>query len=157
MMKRVLLSSMFCAAVMLAAGTAAAGDNWIGSWKLDAAKSKEATGGVRAQTLKFEAAADGNITLTSDGIDADGKPMHGTYTAKFDGTDAPWAGNALADTASPKRVDDNTYENTWKKGGKVTVTAKVVVSKDGKAMTVTQSGTDGKGAKFTSVAVYNRQ
>ena len=157
MMKRVLVSTMLCAALLLAGRSVEAKDNWIGSWKLDAAKSKMSTGGIRAQTLKFEATADGMIALTSEGTDADGKPMHGSYTAKFDGTDAPWAGNPLADTASPKRVDANTYENTWKKDGKPTVTAKVVVSKDGKTMTVTQTGTDAKGAKFTSVAVYDRQ
>jgi hypothetical protein len=157
MMKRVLVSSVLCAALMLAGRGAEAADNWIGSWKMDAAKSKLSTGGIRAQTLRFEATGDGSIALTSDGTDADGKAMHGSYTAKFDGSDAVWAGNPLADTATPKRVDANTYENTWKKDGKPTVTAKVVVSKDGKTMTVTQTGTDAKGAKFTSVAVYDRQ
>jgi hypothetical protein len=127
-MRRVLVSVLLCGALMFAGPAAEAGDHWIGSWKLNEAKSK-GTGGVRAQTLKFEATADGMIALSSEGVDAEGKPTKGSYTAKFDGTDVPWAGNELADTASPKRVDDNTYENTWKKGG----------------------------AKFSSVAVYDRQ
>ena len=42
----------------------------------------------------------------------------------------------------PKRVDANNYDNVWKKGGKVTVTAKVSVSADGKTLTVTQAGVD---------------
>jgi hypothetical protein len=157
MTRKVLVRSMLaCAALLLAGQAVHAAEHWVGTWKLDPAKSKAASGGIRAQTLKFEATPEG-IKLTSNGTDADGKPMHGTYTSKFDGKDVPWTGNPLADTASPKRIDDDSYENTWKKGGKVTVTAKVSVSKDGKSMTVTQTGTDAKGAPFTSVAVYDGQ
>ena len=138
------------------AGQALAGDNWVGSWKLDAAKSQIGTNALRTQTLKFEATGDG-IKLTSDGTDAEGKPMHGGYTSKFDGKDVAWAGNPMADTAAPKRIDDNTYENVWKKAGKATVTSKVSVSKDGKTLTIRQTGTDAKGAPVHSVAVYDRQ
>jgi hypothetical protein len=140
----------------LFAGQALAGDNWVGSWKLNAAKSKVGPNALRTQSLKFEATADG-IKLTSDGTDADGKPQHGGYTSKFDGKEVPWAGNPMADTASPKRLDANSYENIWKKAGKTTVTAKVSVSKDGKTLTISQTGTDAKGAPVSSVAVYDRQ
>ena len=101
------------ASLWVGAGTAQAGDNWVGTWKLNAAKSQLGATAVRAQTLKFEATAAG-IKLTSDGTDAQGKPMHGGYTSKFDGKDVPWAGNPMADVACPKKVDDNTYENVWK-------------------------------------------
>jgi hypothetical protein len=151
---------MVCLSVLglatLFAGQALAGDNWVGSWKLNATKSKMGSNVIRAQTLTFEATADG-VKLTSEGTDADGKPMHGGYTSKFDGKDVPWAGNPMADTAAPKRIDDNTYENTWKKAGKATVIARVSVSKDGKTLTVSQKGTDAKGAAVNSVAVYDRQ
>jgi hypothetical protein len=63
----------------------------------------------------------------------------------------------MADTAAPKRIDNNSYENVWKKAGKKTVTAKVSVSKDGKTLTVVQKGTDAKGAAVSSTAVYDRQ
>ena len=133
-----------------------AADNWVGNWKLNASKSQMGSNAIRAQTLKFEATPEG-IKLTSDGTDAQGKPMHGGYTSKFDGQDVPWAGNPMADTAAPKRIDDNTYENVWKKAGTVTVTAKVTVSKDGKALTVTQSGTDPQGGAVSATTVYDRQ
>jgi hypothetical protein len=157
MQKNQLVRSLLVGAATLALGTAAfAGENWVGTWKLDPAKSKLSTNAVRAQTLKFEATPAG-IKLTSDGTDAQGKPMHGGYTSKFDGKDVPWAGNPMADTACPKRIDDNTYENVWKQGGKATVTAKVTVSKDGKTLTVTQTGKDPSGAAVSSVAVYDKQ
>ena len=157
MRKNLLVSSLLlCAGTWLAGASAFAGENWVGTWKLNAAKSKVGATAVRAQTLTFEATPAG-IKLTSEGTDAQGKPMHGGYTSKFDGKDVPWTGNPMADTACPKKVDDNTYENVWKMGGKATVSATVAVSKDGKTLTVTQSGKDPSGAAVSSVAVYDRQ
>ena len=108
--------------VALFAQAALAGENWIGTWKLNAAKST-GTNAIRAQTIKFESTADG-IKISSEGVDADGKPMVAGYTSKFDGKDVPWAGNPMADTAAPKKIDDNNYENVWKKAGKATVTGR---------------------------------
>ena len=157
MQKNLLVRSLLIGAATFLASTSFAGENWVGSWKLNAAKSQSgAAAAPRAQTLKFEATPAG-IKLTSDGTDADGKPMHGGYVSKFDGKDVAWAGNPVADMACPKKVDDNTYENVWKKGGKAVVTAKVAVSKDGKTLTVSQVGTDAKGAAISAVAVYDRQ
>ena len=149
-------SVVLCAVTSMVGAAAFAGENWVGTWKLNAAKSKLGAVAVRAQTLTFEATPAG-IKLTSDGTDAQGKAMKGGYTSKFDGKDVPWAGNPMADTASPKKVDDNTYENVWKMGGKATVSATVAVSKDGKTLTVTQTGKDPSGAAVSSVAVYDRQ
>jgi hypothetical protein len=46
---------------------------------------------------------------------------------------------------------------TVKKAGKVTTTGRIVVSADGKSRTVTASGTDAKGNKISSTAVYDKQ
>jgi hypothetical protein len=154
--KNWIVVSLLVGVVAMAGTLAVAGENWVGTWKLNAAKSKLAATGIRAATLKFEATPAG-IKLTSDGTDAEGKPMHGGYTSKFDGKDVAWSGNPLADTASPKKIDDNNYENVWKQGGKATVTASVSVSADGKTLTVTQNGKDPKGVAVTSVAVYDKQ
>jgi hypothetical protein len=158
MMKRVLLCAVAAgAAVLLSSSAAVAKDNWMGTWKLNVAKSKFKPGPpLKSQTLSFESAPDGT-KLTSDGVDADGKATHGEYTAKFDGTETPWTGNPNADSASPKRIDANHYRNVWKKDGKVTVTANVVVSKDGKTLTVTQTGKDAKGQVMNTIEVFDRQ
>ena len=158
MRKSLLMVSLAaCAAIVLSSSVALAGDNWLGTWKLDVAKYKFVPGpGLKSQTLKFEATKDG-IKLTTDGVNAEGKATHSGYVSKFDGKDVPWEGNPEADMASPKRIDDNGYENTWKKGGKATVTAKAVVSKDGKTLTVTQTGTDSQGRTVNSTAVYSKQ
>jgi len=145
------------AAMLISASTALAGDSWIGTWKLNVAKSKYSPGpGPQSLTLKFEATPDG-IKLTSDGVDGEGKAMHGAYTSKWDGQDVPWTGNPNADTASPKRSDANSYENLWKKGGKVVITSKAIVSGDGKTLTTTQTGTNAKGQPLNVTAVYDKQ
>jgi hypothetical protein len=152
-----MVSLVACCAIVLSTSVALAGENWLGTWKLDAAKSKFSPGpGPKSEMLKFEATPAG-IKLTNDEVDADGKAVHGGYVSKFDGTGVPWEGNPDADMASAKRIDDNSYENTWKKGGKVTVVAKAVVSKDGKTLTITQIGTDSKGRAVNNTLVLDRQ
>jgi len=133
MKKQLIVPSLLVAC--LGASLAVAGENWIGTWKLNAAKSQPGANALRAETLKFEATPAG-IKLSLEGADPQGKSVQAGYTSKFDGTPVPWTGNPMADTAAPKKIDDNSYENTSKLGGKGTVTAKVVVSKDGKTLTV---------------------
>ena len=146
-----------CAALLLLATAASAADMWIGTWKLNVAKSVFSPGPApKSQTLTFEV-AQGGIKLSSETVGADGATTRGTYVGKFDGTAVPWAGNPDADTATPKRIDDSTYENVWTKGGKVTMTAKATVSKDGKTLTITQTGTNAQGKPVNNVVVLERQ
>ena len=58
---------------------------------------------------------------------------------------------------SVKQIDDHTLQVTSKKGGKVVLTAHVVVAADGKSRTVTANGTDAQGKKYKSTAVYDKQ
>ena len=158
MRKNLLVVSLAaCCAVVLWSSVALAAENWLGTWKLDVAKSKYSPGpGPKSLTLKFEATADG-IKLTSDGMNSEGKATHAVYVSKFDGKDVPWEGNPDADTASAKKIDDNSYENIWKKEGKTTITAKAVVSKSGKTLNITLTGTDSKGRTVNNTVVYDRQ
>jgi hypothetical protein len=58
---------------------------------------------------------------------------------------------------SSKQIDDHTFHVTSKKNGKVVLTAHVVLAADSKSRTVTVNGTDAKGKKYKSVAVYEKQ
>ncbi|MCM3905791.1 MAG: hypothetical protein ND866_29210 [Pyrinomonadaceae bacterium] len=128
----------------------------LGTWKLNEAKSKIAAGAPKNHTVVYETAGD-DVKVTVDGTDNDGKPTHNEWTGKFDGKDYPVTGDPASDARSYKKVDDHTLELTIKKGGKVTVTGKIVESADGKSRTVTTKGTDAAGKKFESVAVYDKQ
>ena len=128
----------------------------MGTWKLNEAKSKLGPGAPKNNTVVEEAVGD-NVKVTVDGTDSTGKPTHNEWTGKFDGKDYPVTGDPNSDTRSIKKVDERTLEITVKKYGKVTVSRRIVVSADGKSRTVTTSGTDLKGNKVTSTAVYDKQ
>ena len=81
-------------------------------------------------------------------VDADGKTTSFSYTAKLDGKDYPVSGSDDFDAIAIKRIDDNTAVATLKKGGKQVSTARRVVSKDGKTLTLTITGTNAKGEKL---------
>ncbi len=133
-----------------------AADGFMGTWKLNEAKSKLAPGTAKNNTVVYEAAGD-DVKVTVDGTSADGKPIHHEWTGKFDGKDYPVTGDATSDARSYKKIDDHTLELAGKQGGKVTASGRIVLSADGKTRTVTVSGTDAKGNKFSSTAVYDKQ
>jgi hypothetical protein len=130
--------------------------NFMGTWKLNEAKSKIGPGVTKNTSVVYEAAGD-NVKITVDGVDPEGKSTHTEWTGKFDGKDYPVTGDPNSDARSYKKIDDHTLEFTVKKGAKVTTTGRVVVSADGKTRTVTASGTNPKGKKFSSTAVYDKQ
>ena len=151
------ISLATCCAIVLTSSVALAAETWLGTWKLNTAKSKYSPGPApKNLTLTWEATADG-IKHSADGVTGDGNAMHSGYVTKYDNADVPYTGNPDADMASAKKIDDNSYENVWKKDGKTTITAKVVVSKNGKTMTITQTGTNAKGQAVHNVAVYDKQ
>jgi hypothetical protein len=146
------LAALFTAAV---ACFAAENVN-MGTWKLNEAKSKISPGTAKNTTVVYAAAGD-SVKVTVDGVDAAGKPAHNEWTGKFDGKDYPVAGDPSSDMRAYKRVNAHTLALTVKKGGKVTMTGRIVVSADGKSRTVTTRGTDAKGKKISSTMAYDKQ
>lgn len=145
------------AAVLLAsAALCFADDPQMGTWKLNEAKSKIAAGMPKNTTVVYAPAGD-NVKITVDGTGANGQTSHHEWTGKFDARDYPVTGDPGSDARSYKKVDDRTLEITNKKGDKVTITGRAVVSADGKSRTVTLTGTDAKGNKITSTQVYDKQ
>ena len=145
------LAALFAAVVVCFAA-----DAIMGTWKLNEAKSKLSPGTGTNTTVIYAAAGD-SVKVTVDGVDADGKPAHNEWTGKFDGKDYALKGDPASDMRSYKRVDNHTLALTNKKGGKVTLTGNIVLSADGKSRTVSISGTDAKGKKFSYTAVYDKQ
>jgi len=128
----------------------------MGTWKLNEAKSKIATGMMKNNTVVYSAEGD-SIKVTTDGVDGTGKPMQTEWTGKFDGKDYPLTGDPTADSRSYHKVSDHVMPLANKKDGKPVTTGKIVVSADGKTRTLTVSGTDSSGKKVTGTAVYDKQ
>jgi hypothetical protein len=146
----------FAVCVMASAAAFAASDAMMGTWKLNESKSKIAAGAPKNTSVTYEASGD-SIKVTIEGTAADGSATHSEWTGKFDGKDYPSTGNPNEDMRSAKQLDDHTVHVVSKKGGKVVLTAHVVLSADGKSRTVTSTGTDAPGKKYKSVAVYDKQ
>jgi hypothetical protein len=128
-------------------------DPLIGTWKLNAAKSK----GAKSGSSTIEAAGKG-IKFTVDLVTADGTASHWAFTANYDGKDYPVTGNSpWGNAVAVTRVDAKTLRITSKQDGKVTVTSTIVVSDDGKTRTTTTKGTDVKGQPVNVVSLYEKQ
>ena len=137
--------------------SAAPADEHSGTWKMNPAKSNYSPGPApKSITVKIVSDAD-NMKLTSDGIDAAGKPTHVEYTAKYDGKDYPITGVPNVDTVALERPDANTIRSTMKKGDLVVMTATSVISKDGKTRTSTFKGKNAEGVDVNNVVVYDKQ
>lgn len=144
------------AVCLFGVGICFAANPYMGTWKLNEAKSKLVAGMTKNNTVMYEAAGD-SVKVTVDGVDGSGKPAHNEWTGKFDGKDYPVTGDPSYDTRSYKKVNGNTMDLTIKKGGKVVGSGRIVVSADGKSRTVTLNTMDAMGMSVKSVAVYDKQ
>jgi hypothetical protein len=151
LVRRVILTALSAALSLAAADPA------IGTWKLNVAKSTYNPGPApKSATMAYEASGDG-VKRTGQTVAADGQTTSFSYTAQYDGKDYPISNNPNADTIALKRINEYTSEATLKKGGKMTTTARRVVSKDGKTLTLTLKGTNAQGQAVNNVSVYERQ
>jgi hypothetical protein len=144
--------------LILAAGTLYAADPMMGTWKLNESKSKLARGtGKNTKVVYDDHLIRNKVEVTTDGVDAAGKPVHTDWKGKFNGKDYEVTGDPAFDMRSYTKVNDQTLDMTIKKGGKVVSTGRIVVSADGKSRVVTLNGTNAKGKKYTSTAVYDKE
>ena len=128
----------------------------MGTWKLNEAKSKFSPGATKNTTVVYEAAGD-SVKVTVDGVDGDGNPSHNEWTGKFDSKFYAVTGDPTSDMRSYRKINNHTLALTGKKGSKVTLTGRIVVTANGRTRTVTTNGTDSKGKRFSNRAVYDKQ
>ena len=135
----------------------AADDAFVGTWKMNEAKSK-ATNMPEAKGLTVVITKEGDTaTVTVKGA-IGGQPFSQKWTTPTAGgplnftEGAPPAGVAMVS----KIVDDLTVDSTGTMNGKQIMMQHTVVSADHKTMTVKESGTNEKGP-YKILAVYDRQ
>ena len=153
MIKRV-LSIAALIAIAAVSVVAQAAEPLLGTWKLNAAKSKAP---FTSGTTVFEGSAD-MLKGTVDLVGTDGTKFHWTFSAKMDGKDYPATGSSpFGDTLAITRVDKNTIRIVSKLAGKQTIVQTIVVAPDGKTRTTTAKGTDTKGQPVDSMSFYEKQ
>ncbi len=146
------------ALIVAVIGAAAAGgaDPFTGVWKLNFEKSQLAPPAPRSVVGHVE--CDGRtISERVEVIDAEGRASTAFVKAAFDGEFYPLIGSPLADSVRYERIDERTIRGTSRKDGKILVTELVVLSEDGRTMTVTYSGTDAQGTPVTGTSVFEKQ
>lgn len=140
-----------CAGLVLAQN-----DGFIGSWKLNVAKSKFDPGPApKSQSRLWESS--GKVSI--EGVNAAGKPVSYGYVIKADGSPQPTTGAIPngADSISTKRVNANAVRATFKRAGKDVETTSFTVSQDGKVLTIDAKGSTPSGQAFHNVTVWDKQ
>jgi hypothetical protein len=153
--------------LILVAGGVYAADPFDGTWKLNESKSKLTRGTGKDRKIVYNNRLIGDkVTVTADGVDGDGTPVHSEWKGRFDGKDYKVTGDPNADMRSYKKINDQMLYMTAKKGGKVVVYGMITVSADGKSQNVTLTSPDaatdiyeGKGKKdgFVNTVVYEKE
>jgi len=144
--------------LILAAGALYAANPMEGTWKLNESKSKLTRGtGKNTKVVYDSRLIRDKVTVTVDGVDADGKPFHSVWKGRFNGKDYEVSGDPNSDMRAYTKVNDQTLNMTAKKGGKVTVTGRIAVAADGKSRVATVSGTTAKGKRFSNTVVYDKE
>ena len=147
-MKRIFALVGVVALFLIASGLLLAQANLeVGTWKLNVAKSKSTPAGLvpRSGTAITQPQATG-VKVSMDGVAFDGSRIAYSYSTNYDGKDSAisWLGSPdgpVPDTVAVKRIDANTTTAALKIAGEVVLTSRTVVSRDGKFMTVTTTGT----------------
>jgi hypothetical protein len=147
-------------AIFLAVPTLCLAQSELGTWKLNTAKSTyTGTAMPKSRTITIEPRGDG-VMVHTEGVAGDGTKDSYSYTAKYDGKNYPVTGAGTAnggDMVAIKRIDADTVELTWTKGGKVVNTVRRSISKDGKIMTTTGKGTSPDGKPTSASTFYDKQ
>jgi hypothetical protein len=149
------------AAVMAAPGMWPAGaqgpDPVLGTWELNLARSRYSPGPPpRSETRVF--AQDGDvIRATSRSIDANGMTVGAVWAISYDGEERRIEGGSAGDSQRLVRLDAWTTEAILRRGGKIIQTSRREVSRDGKTMTVTLTGTNTSGQPVHNVMVFDKR
>jgi hypothetical protein len=133
----------------------AANDVFVGTWKLNPQKSKFAAGtAMTDESFTFSKEGD-QWKRTATGTDPDGKPIEEDSTIAWDGKDH--AIDEPGMTVAVNILNEHSIKFTIKHEGKIIMVGRLVVSKDGRAITAYAKGTDEKGRKIDNVEIYDKQ
>ncbi len=136
-------------------GWAWAADPFIGSWKLNLAKSKVEN--MPKNEIMVITPQENGFKTSFEGVDGKGKAFHDEWAATYDGKEHPRVGNPNEDVISMKKIDSNAITVVAKKAGKEVSSWRVVISKDGKTQTAVGKVKDSKGQETSETWVYEKQ
>jgi hypothetical protein len=142
---------------LLAAQAAPPSDPFVGTWKLNVAKSSFEPGPPPKEgTVVIKKVGDkSSFTLNLEL--ATGQKIVFEYTVSQDGAEAAIPGGGRVDAVSEYRINVRTVARNDKKDGKVVRAQYSVVSKDGKTMTSEIAAINAQGVPVNDVQIYEKQ
>jgi hypothetical protein len=148
------------ALVLLAVSFAVAATNpFLGTWKLNEAKSHFPAAAGKNTTVTYTAAANGMITVVTDGVDGKGNPVHTEWTGEFNGKPFPVTGTGTngVNNRTVMAKGEQTLIMTNLNGVKPVSKGSVEVSADGQSRTVDVTGTGPDGKPYKATYFYDKQ
>ena len=143
---------------MCALSLAVAADNpFLGTWKLNEAKSHIPPGAGKTTSAVYSSAANDMVTITTDGVDAKGNPTHTEWTGKFDGKPYPVTGSPDVDNRTVEARGVRMLNITNLKGVKLISKGKTEVSADGRSRALDLTGTTADGKPYKATYFYDKQ
>jgi hypothetical protein len=139
--------------------TVAQNQLFVGTWKVDVAKSRYEPGpGPKSERLRFEPVGEG-FKVSLDGVNEQGA-YHSEGTGKFDGIDVPVVATPARQarfTYAFSRIDDHTWDIVIKVNGERRILVHNVVSDDGKTMRGVSTAVTNQGQTISQVVIYEKQ
>lgn len=129
---------------------------WMGTWKLNPAKSTASPDRYKRVISKIEPWNDG-LKVSYEMVGTRGGVSHLEWTGKFDGKDYPVEGADYVMTNAYTLLGDHSYEIVVKVEGSLAQKAHVEVSPDGKTLTTVTTQTNARGQTVSTTTVYERQ
>jgi hypothetical protein len=145
----------------LCSGPAAAQDSsiWLGVWSLNLHQSSYDPGPAPYSRATMTVTPDGGggVRMVYDMVRVRGGVTHLEWSGGFDGKDYPVQGLDEVLTNAYRRIDERTYDVTVKVDGRVTATARVTFSEDGRTMTTATVGANPQAQQLRWRTVYEKQ
>jgi len=165
MIKRIGIAVVAALAVSVAAHAADVTDKgYFGNWKLNHDKSSASAGAPppnRESTRHHEDLGNGFVLVQTKGVNANGASTFQSYVVKADGKHYPMAAQnqTAPQTMMFTFVDAYTVTYVASTNGKPnsSTPGRRTVSKDGKTMTLDQTGTNAQGQSYTTHSVFDKQ
>jgi hypothetical protein len=144
-------------ALLASAMTLVAADPFVGTWKLNSAKTKYKEGTAPKEQSVTITESGKDLIIKVAGVAGNGSPIALSYSVPATGGEGKLIEGTGYDGIAGKRHGANERETLYKKGGKTVYTTHAKITDDGNTLAVTTKGINPVGQKVEGETVYDKQ
>jgi len=135
-----------------------AADPYVGTWKMNPAKTKYKVGTAPKEQTVTISEAGSDLTIKVAGIAADGSKIAVSYSVPSSGGAGKFLeASSSYDGITAKRIGPNEREMSYMKGGKTVYTTHSKLAADGNSLSVTSKGLNPLGKEVEASVAYDKQ